>query len=651
MKNEQFFEIATTFGGSSTSNPLYKKIIRQTLLKLLPPNLRLPAKDPDLRDDQKCAFLSALPFFSATSLKQAPGEISFCVLAKYHANAFKFVFDLISRWLVPGRRLNVSMLCAADLRIPVYGSEILTFCEIIVYIENEKELEQLQCNLPIIQTEIRLGVQSSYYARRIQEIKGRTVDEKTVSIQEDIAWLIERRPKLFDHDLLTEMQHVLIICQDSFKAMREPRHLSRMISSQYVFRRDLRTAVKHAPRKRHLRLKLFKTFLQDDARDAPVLGVLVGINFLEDKELFEERHLLSAIQNYIPGARAVEESFLSTSRGDESICTLYLEIEKANRDPWHLAEIRLLKEELPHDLKDRIEHLMHPIFMPRNEEEVMRNILSLNNQIKYLHDLPQVIITFNEQTPTHLFFTVIIVRVVKEDSLLMDNLLKKKTLSVEYRHDRSKVVGHLRKKYPKEASVLGIQLPKTPFLRRDHSIDLNKARQVVLYELIQLLEEVRDFNGGMISKQHEMLCQLHEELVQVKYNDLLLENFFYSLTPDIMRTVMEPRVLARLFILLLETVNQGVFGGENYIFNVQIEQNFICAVIKTEDCAIRETVNRSLNKLKILASKLAFSFVSVYETSYLGYIYLTDQPAEQQAFRLAIQKALRGNGLLPNKRR
>ena len=68
---------------------------------------------------------------------------------------------------------------------------------------------------------------------------------------------------------------------------------------------------------------------------------------------------------------------------------------------------------------------MHPIFMPRNEEEVMRNILSLSNQIRYIKDPQQVFITFDEQTNAHLFFTVILVRILKKGFITVPDIFSK----------------------------------------------------------------------------------------------------------------------------------------------------------------------------------------------------------------------------------
>ena len=53
--------------------------------------------------------------------------------------------------------------------------------------------------------------------------------------------------------------------------------------------------------------------------------------------------------------------------------------------------------------------------MPRNEEEVMRNILILSEQLKLVRDLPQIIVSFDEQTDKYVSFTVILLRILKSN--------------------------------------------------------------------------------------------------------------------------------------------------------------------------------------------------------------------------------------------
>ena len=68
----------------------------------------------------------------------------------------------------------------------------------------------------------------------------------------------------------------------------------------------------------------------------------------------------------------------------------------------------------------------------------------------------------------------------------------------------------LRKKYPKEANIFQLQIDKDPFLRADHSLDLHQARQSIVEELEKVIGEVRDYNGGLISKQHALFALLKE---------------------------------------------------------------------------------------------------------------------------------------------
>jgi len=630
------------FPTENSNNGFYRDVIYNNLKKILPNKFfDVDWNDPEVVEDQKEYLNSLLPLTHFVPCISAPSTLSLYLLARLRPNAFKFFFEMVSRWLIPGKRLNVIMLYASDFTFPDIGDDVYTLCEVKIQVENVADLEEITRNLPIIETEVCLGVESSYYARRILEVKGLSNDEKTAMIQEYIAYIVARLPKEFNYDVFTEMQHLLVMCQDEFKAKREVRHLSRIICVQYLFRNALRESVKKAPEKRHLSLKLFKAKLSLNDEKKSVLGVLVGLNFLSDKEIFEEAHLIKAIQNYIPAAKSIENSFFFNRRGNENVGTLYLEIEKSNAEEFTGEEICILRKELPTDLEGRIEHMMHPVFMPRNEEEIMRNILSLSNQIKYLRDIPQMFVSFDEQTHLHLFFTIILVRVMKPGSESIQQMFNRSDTILEYIHDRCKTVGYLRKKYRKEVTVFRIKVPKEQFLRRDHSIDLYKARQAVVSEISTVVGEVRDFNGGMISKQNELLCAIRNLLSDsVKYNDLLLENFFYSLNPVIMRTVLEPETLKKLFLMLLEAISEGFFKDESYSMNVRAEPNFIFVMIAADDREVEKMVIRTLTQMNINSSALATSCVTVYDNPYIGYIYRCDDPLKQRQFCVAIQNTI-----------
>jgi hypothetical protein len=566
---------------------------------------------------------------------------SFCAILKARKDVVKYFLEMISSGLVPAVRARPIFVFAADFSLAERAGEAYTLLEVVVDTDTPEALQLLRSGFAAARAEICLALESHDYARRSLAAKGLFLDEKSSILRTLISRLANRRSGIFNQDLLAEMQLLLAICPENFLSARESRHLARVICLHHFFRVLLSHEMQKAPQKRHLALKIFRARIQPAEGLKSVLALSVGINFLMDKEIFDNTHLIKAIRNYIPAAVAVESSYFVNRRGSEKIVILYLEIEKPADAPFTASEISILRRALSSDLKDRIEHSMHPVFMPRNEEEIIRNILSLSNQIKYVRDIPQVFISFDEQTALHLYFIVILLRVIKTDSLPIQEMFNRADTILEYIHDRTQNAGNLRRKYRKEATVFRVKLPKDQYLRADHSIDLNRARQVVSSELSQIIGEVRDYNGGIISKQNELFSEFKNLLKgSVKYNELLLENFFFSLTPVIMRSVLEPEALRALFLMLIESVEEGLAPGKDYAVRFSMEKPFVFVMIKTEDRMIKERVQTAVSQLQLHASKLAFSSVSVYELIYLGYIYRCNEPEEQEFFCDLIRQVL-----------
>ncbi len=623
-------------------NHLYREAIRKILRQILPKDFheRVSLQSKELRELRE-HFETLLPSFTSfCSERQPPYHISFYSLCKFRQNAFKFFFEMISSWLVPGRRLNVAVLYAADFCLPDLGNELYTICEVVVRVESEEEMELIYNTLPLIDTEVRLGISSSYYANRILEIKGLAADGKTAQIQEYMAYLVRRLPRYFHSDIFMEMQHVLVICLDEFKAERGSRHLSRIICVHYLFRQSLQRAIKTAPEKRHVRLKLFRARVGHGPSAKSVLGVLIGINIIKDKEVFAERHLMKAIQNCLPNLKPIAGSFFSNRRGSEHITTLYLEIEKNQGEDFTVEEILRIQRDVPFELEVRIEQLMHPVFMPTNEEEVLRNILMLSHQIRYVRDIPQVIISFEKQTHTDLLFTLILARVLKGSMPSLQEMFQEAKSPLEYIHDRSRKLGFLRKKYAKEVTVFKIKISKEHFLRGDHSIDLFRARQYVSSELEKVVGEVRDFNGGMISKQTEQLHAIHALLVDgSKYPTFILDNLFYAVSPGIMRHMLDPHIFKTLFMMLLEAMEDKLKHSAPCTLKIHTEPEYILAMVKSKSPKIQDEMNAALQHISPSSTDLATAFIDVYDNYYYGYIYHSNVFLKRLEFSQALEAA------------
>lgn len=620
----------------------YQEAIRQILRKILPDDFFQEKETETSTREHRLKFLNqTIPLIVRSELAQFPGVLSFFSLSRCCSNSFKFFLKMISRWLIPGQRLNVILIYAADFCLPNVSDETYSVCEIIVRLETMQEFLEVRKHFPIIAGEIALGIHSSYLSQRILEFKGLSVDEKISLIQGYIVRLVQRFPAACDMDVLTEMQYILVTCSNEFKAARQARHLSRIIGMQYFFRKALRDSIKKKPHHRHLNLKIFRAVIQHLGNAKKILGIVVGINLSRDQEVFEDKHLIKAINHYVPSAQAVEHTFfLNKSGALENIYTFYMEIEKKDGSGFTSSEIRKLQRELPADLKNCIEHKLYAVFMPRNEEEVMRNLLSLSNQIKYKRDIPQVFISFDEQAYSHLFFTVILARVLKPGSCSILELFKKANTFSEYIHERTKIMGYIRNKYAKEASVFRLKLPMKNFLRADHSIDLYKARQSIVAELSNIVGEVRDYNGGMLSKQHEQLADIQELLASEgkEYNGLLLENFFYSLSPVIVRALVDPVTFKTLFIMLLDGIKE--YKQEGYYFKHYVESYNIFALVITEDLQFKDTLNHALHDLYIPPAELGVAYTKTNGNACIGYICCAQDPAKKELFLQVIQDAL-----------
>jgi hypothetical protein len=632
--NEFPYEIILKKNSTLTHFPhdAYSEVVRSMLQNVLPPGcFTLFADSPEAKADQLLVFNELLPFLTWSKFDTVPFTLSFYLICKLRHNAFKFFYEMISSWLIPGNPPDIQLFFAVDFCMPELSDQTYTASEIIMKIETEKDFRILQRNLPIIETELRLGVNSLYQASRILEVKGLSSDVKTAMIQEHIVSLLNRLPNDFQYDIFAEMQHFLVICREDFKALREYRHMARIISVLYLFRKSIRQSIQKEPEKRHLSLKLFKARLHPNEGTKVVLGIMVGINFLKANEFFDERHVVKAIQNHIPNVQSVESSlFLHRGKG-EPIGTIYLEVEKEDGADFTLEEIKLLTHELPSDLKDRIEHLVNPVFMPPNEEEILKNIVLLSEELTSSKDIPQVIISFDKQTDQNVSFTVILLRILKENDSSISSLFE--SSKANFLTDQVKVVGHLKRTYPKEANVFRLEIGKVPYLREDHSVDLFRARVAIVDEIQKVLGEFRDYNGGMICKQNELFIKLKDLIGEIDKSDVfLLENFFYSLTPSLMRAVSDPLSLKTLFLQLLDTVDQGLSPEKKHVSCLKEMGESVYGVIYLTTRERAEVFRSNIEEKSFPLMSLTSSYLVVYGNPCLCYLFSSSHPEERKEF-------------------
>jgi hypothetical protein len=399
-----------------------------------------------------------------------------------------------------------------------------------------------------------------------------------------------------------------------------------------------------SPDERHVRIKLIKTKISSSSNaknDNTLLGVLGAVNVLSENELFEERHITEAILHCLPDVRRIENSFVLDRRSHDPIRLFYLEIEKIYGEPFSLAEMGELKKNLPHELYESVESILHPVLMPRNDEEIMRNIFLLSQQLKYIGDPPQLIISFNAQTEQALQFTVILLRILRDGELPLSEIFATSSTELKIEELEVKRVGFLRKRYPKESNVFKVSLDKKKFLRRDFTIDLFKARQEVSFELDAIFKGIRDFNGGIHSKQQEVFQQLRS-LIQdpSSQKDFLLENFFYSITPPLKQTLIPPSSLKILFNLMQEALEID-YKKEPFFLKGQFDSDQLLAMVASPYPGLKEELLLLLSKLNIPSSELSHTQVTTCGICCIGYLYQNRDPNICNLFYSTLTSALK----------
>ena len=256
-----------------------------------------------------------------------------------------------------------------------------------------------------------------------------------------------------------------------------------MVTVSYLFKKQIEKEIQGSSDKRVLKVNLFQVKLGTKDKKKPVLAVAVGVNFLDQREFLEERHLLKAIQYYLPAAKLVPGSFFTLRKEASKLRFLYLEVEKGCSEPFSQTELALLRKELPSDLNDRVEKLIPPVFMPKNEEEMMRNMLQVASEVRHVSDLPHALLSFQEQTQEELLYDVLIAKISGSKGRSFYDVFEEEAPLVSFKIETVKKMGVVKNRFPKEVCYLRARLPKEQFLRKDLSVDLYKARGVWLKSL------------------------------------------------------------------------------------------------------------------------------------------------------------------------
>ncbi len=462
---------------------------------------------------------------------------------------------------------------------------------------------------------------------------------KLISLEQSLKELIDRFPQNLDLSIYKDKDRLLSYFDHEFLLKRSTQHILRLLSTQFLNKKKLLSVVYLEPKTRCLELRIMPTKLEFPFVTKWVIGILVQISLYNRYELLDQEQLLKAVQKFVPHLRIVKGSVYMFQGPDDTIKTIYAEFEKAGSQLFTLAEIKTLKNSLADELLLRIERLVPAVFMTRNQEEVLRNILTLSQEIHHVTDLPQVMISFEAQTAEELIFTVICVCPENYDSISIENLLKQKSSFFEWILERKQLVKYMDQHQPIFAYIFRVLLTSHPtVLRSDGSLNFFAARQKIGNFLKENIGEFRDFNGGILIKQEETLHSLKNALPEMTHE--LIENVFYSIAPIEMQAILPLHVLITLFQLFQHVSEIPLRDSSQYLLKHHKNDHQFLVMVRIPNGIFYELAKDHLLSFDLPEIKQASIALPLNDSYLFGYLLETEDSRIQKRFLDSLEKLL-----------
>ncbi len=579
----------------------------------------------------------------------------------------RFLSDYFTKWLLPGKILTLDHVHSSIVKFILSPLREFFFHEIFVKIDSTKKLAEIKENIATIIKDIKINILTVSRTRRILSIDNLSHEQKKIIIQENISEfldiqslgsnqnlfdqmqlfiqkassenntqsirnhispLLDKKPQYFKRDLFNELHLFIFPMSKNLKDPRSILYLSRVVSYSYLLQKNITYNSSPEQKGSLVSTKILRTHIKGQEYKK-LIGVITAIGQGVNHEISDENQILVCIHSIIPSAKLIPNSVINSKKNSSEARIIYLEIIKNSGD-FSKQEIAQLQNNLTREILSKLGTFNNTIFMPRNEEEVLRNVLTLSNQIKFPSDLPQIMINYRSQEKNHLQFTVIIVRVEHPwlNKITVEPRQSNKKIFI--RELEKKTVGMVRKKIKKHAYIIEISSLKKKYLRKDFSLDLISARKEVLDFILSLTGDARDFNGGMIAKQTEVLTDLKRQLFQNNFSDdFCIENFFYSFIPRFMQSILPATSLKHSFLFLQEAL-QHDFNKCIYFTKTITWEKYFIITVATINQSFRQFIDHKISNIDFDPSSLAVSYTYNQEIPVLSYVLHFSDPIQSE---------------------
>ena len=181
--------------GSAISNLRLMSLLFEQILRTILPQRDaailpiLLSKDPLLIEKEVLSLYESLPLLAWNNPDCAPCTLCVNLLchSEFTHGVGRYVCDILTRWLIPGKLLNISSVHSMQFTFISCPGQRLFFHQALLDIDNDRQLALVKSNQENIEKEIRLSILAVRHARNIVSMKQLSPEQKKAMIEENIC--------------------------------------------------------------------------------------------------------------------------------------------------------------------------------------------------------------------------------------------------------------------------------------------------------------------------------------------------------------------------------------------------------------------------------------------------------------------------------
>ncbi|MFZ0565709.1 MAG: hypothetical protein WAM28_05955, partial [Chlamydiales bacterium] len=344
------------------------------------------------------------------------------------------------------------------------------------------------------------------------------VADKKEKIALAIKNVLNRFPNVFDDRLEQGFKRLEAMAPNGFMVHRSLAHLRKLLVIQFFLQKKIESILhKEGSQYHHLYLRFF--------RQESHLCLIFVLALRREEESISKGILLKSIQALYPSMDEVPRSFIKWFHPEIPYVCGYIELRKWRGKGLSQLQTRRLSMGVKEQLLCSLPVYTPAVFWPYNAEESYRQILILQQEIERKSDLPHVAIQFKGQLESSLEFLIHLATPVSSFSLNSAVNILPSSIRLSY------YLSDFENYSPIKAHIFSMHIHGDQFYENG-VLNLMRARRVVVKHLERIIGGFRDYNGGLLEKQHQQF-----EEIKLKYSNQIslfsrfAEPLFYSLRP------------------------------------------------------------------------------------------------------------------------